>query len=146
MESTMNATLRILALGLGLNLAAAVLPARAADLTIRVDNVQSSSGQVMVALYDNAAGFLKRPKRVASMPASVGSTLLVIKDLAPGDYGFALYHDTNGNGKLDSNPMGIPLEPVAFSNDAQGRMGPPAFDAARVSVPAEGSTVSVKLR
>lgn len=125
---------------------AATLPAPAADLTIRVDNVQKPGGQVMVALYDGAAGFLKHPLRVASSPAGAGSATLVIKDLPPGDYGFAVYHDVNGNGKLDTNPMGVPIEPVAFSNDAQGRMGPPDFDAAKVALPAAGAVASVKLR
>lgn len=119
---------------------------QAADLGIRVDNVQSSKGQIMVALYDKAAGFLKRPLREVSVPAKAGSITVVLKDLAPGDYGFAVYHDANGNGRLDTNPMGIPIEPVAFSKDAQGRMGPPSFDAVKLAVPAAGSTVSVKLR
>ena len=129
-----------------LALAAAAPLAQAADLSIRVDNVGSSDGHVMVAVYDGAAGFLKRPVAQASAPAHAGRTTLVVKDLAPGDYGFAVYHDANGNGKLDTNPMGIPIEPVAFSNDAQGRMGPPAFDAVSLSVPAAGAAVSVKLR
>jgi uncharacterized protein (DUF2141 family) len=142
MEPTMPFTIRTLAVVL----AAAAPLAQAADLTIHVDNVQSASGHIMLALYDGAASFLKRPARTASVPASAGSTTIVLKDLAPGDYGFALYHDANGNGKLDTNPMGIPIEPLAFSNDAQGRMGPPAFDAVKLAVPAAGSTVSVKLR
>ncbi|HEX8785926.1 MAG TPA: DUF2141 domain-containing protein [Telluria sp.] len=119
---------------------------QAADLGIRVDNVQSCKGQIMVALYDKAAGFLKRPLREVSVPAKAGSITVVLKDLVPGDYGFAVYHDANGNGRLDTNPMGIPIEPVAFSKDAQGRMGPPSFDAVKLAVPAAGSTVSVKLR
>lgn len=127
-------------------LSCAALPAPAADLTLRVDNVQQARGEVMVALYDGAAGFLKHPVRVASGPAGASSATIVIKDLAPGDYAFAVYHDVNANGKLDANPMGVPIEPFAFSNDAQGRMGPPAFDAAKVALPADGATVSVKLR
>lgn len=142
----MPTPIRTLALFLAAALAIGAAPAQAADLAIRVDNVQSSAGQVMVALYDGAAGFLKRPVREISVPASAGSTTVVFKDLATGDYGFAVYHDVNGNGRLDANPMGIPIEPVAFSNDAQGRMGPPAFDAVKLAVPAAGSIVTVKLR
>jgi uncharacterized protein (DUF2141 family) len=120
--------------------------AQAADLTIRVDNVQNNDGQVMVALYDGAGNFLKRPSRQAAVEAIAGSTTVVFKDLASGDYAFAVFHDANGNGRMDKNAMGIPTESYAFSNDAQGVMGPPAFDAARLAVPASGAAVTVNLR
>jgi uncharacterized protein (DUF2141 family) len=126
-------------------LAAAPL-AQAADLTIRIDKVRSSDGQVMVALYDGAAGFLQRPARSASAAASAGTTTLVVRDLAPGEYGIAVYHDANGNGKMDRNMMGIPVEPFGFGNDAQGDMGPPSFDAVKLMVPAAGLATSVTLR
>ena len=131
---------------LTLLLVLACIGARAADLVIRVDKVRNDSGQVKVALFDSAAGFLKRPVRVADAPASAGATTVVIKDLAPGDYGFAVYHDANGNGAMDRNLVGIPLEPFGFSKDAQGRMGPPAFEAVKLAVPAAGLDTAVTLR
>lgn len=124
--------------------AAAASLSQAADLTIRVDNVQSAEGQVMVALYDGA-GYLKQPLRTVNVPAAKGATTLVVQDLAPGAYAIAAYHDRNANGKLDANPMGMPVEPYAFGNDAQGRMGPPSFDAASVTVAATGLATSVTL-
>jgi len=129
-----------------LALAAAAPLAQAADLTIRIDNVQAGEGQLMVALYDGAATYLKRPARSVNVAAHAGSTTLVIPDLAPGGYALAVYHDVNGNGRMDANPMGIPLEPIAFGNDAQGHMGPPAFDAARLALPAAGLATRVTLR
>lgn len=126
---------------------AALAPlAHAADLTIRVDNVRTGSGQLMVALYDGAATFLKQPVRSQGVPAAAGSTSVVFHDLAPGRYGLTVYHDANGNGRMDSNMMGIPLEPFAFGRDAQGRMGPPAFDDAALAVPAAGLATHVTLR
>lgn len=124
----------------------AVGTAHGADLTIHVDNVRSTDGQVMAALFDDAGRFLKQPARVTAAPAATAGTTLVFKDVAPGDYGFAVFHDTNGNGRMDANPMGIPIEPIAFSNNAQGHMGPPAFDAVRFAVPAAGLDTTVTLR
>lgn len=120
--------------------------AHGADLTIHVANVQSAAGEVRVALFDDAGRFLKQPARVAAVPAVAGATIVVFKDVAPGTYGFAAFHDTNGNGKMDANPMGIPIEPIAFSNDAQGHMGPPAFDAVKLAVPDAGLDTTVTLR
>ena len=129
-----------------LTLALAAPLAHAADLVIHVDNVKSATGQVMVALYDNADAFLKHPVRVTKAQADTAGTTLVFHDVAPGDYGFSIYHDANQNGRMDKNLLGIPTEPIAFSNNAQGRMGPPDFAAVRLAVPAAGLDTAVTLR
>lgn len=118
----------------------------AADLTIHVDHVDSAAGQVMVALFDDAGHFLKQPLRTASAHADTAGATVVFKDVPAGDYGFAVFHDANANGKMDANAMGIPLEQIAFSNNAQGHMGPPAFDAVKFAVPAAGLDTTVTLR
>jgi len=133
---------------LTLALAAPFAPqfAHAADLVIHVDNVKTASGQVMVALYDNAGTFLKQPVRAEKARADKAGTTVVFHDVAPGDYGFAVFHDTNDNGRMDKNLLGIPTEPIAFSNNAQGRMGPPDFAAVKLAVPAAGLDTAVTLR
>lgn len=47
--------------------------------------------------------------------------------LKPGKYAVAVYHDENGNRKLDRNFTGIPREEYGFSNDARGVMSAPDF-------------------
>jgi uncharacterized protein (DUF2141 family) len=118
----------------------------AGDLTIRVDDVKRAEGQVMAALYDSAGSFLKHSVKAGAAPAATGSTTIVLKDVPAGEYGIALYHDANGNGKMDRNLMGIPSEDYAFSNNALGNMGPPPFEQAKFAVPQAGTTVTVSLR
>lgn len=120
--------------------------ANAADLTVRVEDVKSAQGSIMVAVYDSADGFLKRPAKAARAAAAAGVVDVVIKDLPAGEYGIALFHDANGNGKMDSNPMGIPSEDHAFSNNARGTMGPPKFEQVKFPLPAGGATAIVSLR
>lgn len=127
-------------------LLAAALPAGAAELTIAIQEVATAEGQIMVALYDNAASFPGKPLRALSVPAAAGAMQVRIKDLPAGDYAFAIYHDANGNGKLDRNPLGMPSEDYAFSNNAAGKRGPPEFALARFSLPAGGATSAVNLR
>lgn len=119
--------------------------AQAAELAIRIDNVESNDGRTMVALYDRA-GYMKQPLQTAAVEAVAGTTMVQFKDLAPGEYAFAIYHDANGNGRLDRNRMGMPVEMSTFSNDAQGFMGPPAFDAARLTLADAGRAVTVNMR
>jgi len=118
----------------------------AADLSIAVAGARSDDGSVKLALFDRADRFLKRPLHSASAPVREGGASFELKDLAAGDYAVAVYHDANDNGKLDQNMMGIPVEAAGFSNDALGNMGPPAFEAARFTLPAAGAAIRVNLR
>ncbi|ATQ78038.1 hypothetical protein CR152_28665 [Massilia violaceinigra] len=120
--------------------------ASAADLTIRIDDVRSDDGTVMVALYNSAGSFLKKPVGAAGEKAVKGSTTITIKDLPAGAYAYAIYHDANANGKMDANMMGIPTEDFAFSNNALGKMGPPKFDDAMFTLPAAGLDATVSLK
>ena len=56
-----------------------------------------------------------------------------------------MFHDRNGNGKLDRGFIGLPTAPYGFFNDA-GRRGPPSFEAARILVREPSTTVVVPIR
>ncbi|NHZ95180.1 DUF2141 domain-containing protein [Massilia sp. CCM 8734] len=120
--------------------------AGAATLTIRIDDVRSGDGTLQVALYDSAGTFLKKSVGATGEKAVKGSTTVIVKDLPEGDYAYAIFHDANGNGKMDANLMGIPTEDYAFSNDALGKMGPPKFVDARFTLPAAGLNTTVSLK
>lgn len=120
--------------------------AHAGDLTIHVDDIKAASGSVMVAVFNSADTFLKAPLLATGAPASISGNAVVFKDLPAGDYAFAVYHDANANGKMDKNILGIPTEDYAFSNNALGKMGPPSYDSARITIPADGTTVRVSLK
>ena len=103
--------------------------AHAADLTITVKGVRSADGAIFLAVYDSDKSFMKVPqaKTTRRIDAGKGDLKVVIHDLPAGKYAIAGYHDENGNGKLDTNALGIPEEGYGFSNDARGMLGPPAF-------------------
>ncbi len=68
-----------------------------------------------------------------------------IPDLPNGNYAIAVYHDANGNNKLDKNFLGIPTEKYGFSNDAMGSFGPPDYEDCIVKVDGN-KEISIKLR
>lgn len=110
--------------------ATATTAAAPATLTITVTGVRSAAGQVTALLFLGEGGFPAKEARAlrkVSVPAVQGTVSLRLADVAPGSYAVTIYHDENGNGKLDTNWIGIPKEPVAVSNNAKGRMGPPKY-------------------
>lgn len=120
--------------------------AQAGDLTVVVSGVTKAEGQVMVALFNDPAGFPRGKVLNGQMtPAKPGQVEVVFKDLAPGSYAVSAYQDLNGNQRLDANMVGMPTEPFGFSRDAKGQFGPPKFDDAVVKVGAEPQRIQFKL-
>lgn len=115
----------------------AAAPALAADpssLTLTFDT-GASTGAVMVALYDSEAAWSDgAPVRSARIDVAAGQRTATFNDLPAGDYGMKAYHDVNGDGTMNTNPFGMPVEPYAFSNNAVGNMGPARWGQARVTV------------
>ncbi len=99
------------------------------ELIVEVQGVQSSIGNINVAVYNKAEGFLKFEGvyKSDSTRAVAGNTRIRIQDLPSGEYALAVFHDKNGNNILDTNWLGIPKEPFGFSNAKMKTFGPPSF-------------------
>jgi uncharacterized protein (DUF2141 family) len=118
--------------------------ADAADVTITVQGIRDDQGQIMVAVCDEKH-FLGNDCHNARAKAQMGAVVVTIADVAPGNYAVQVYQDENGNNRLDKNFLGIPTEPIGFSRDAQGNMGPPKFADAAVPVSNEPIRLDIKL-
>ena len=90
----------------------------------------------MIAIWNNYDNFhgIGEAFRKKALEIKYSSVFWNIDDLPAGDYMISVYHDRNGNGKLDFNLLHIPKEPYGFSNDARGRMGPPSWEDTKFSV------------
>ncbi|CAL1690294.1 hypothetical protein MMB232_00416 [Brevundimonas subvibrioides] len=100
---------------------------------------RADTGAVMVALYDETTYGGGQPVRAARIDVAAGERTVTFDGLPDGDYGVKAFHDVNGNGRMDTNPFGMPTEPFAFSNNAVGNMGPAGWDRAHFAV--SGATV-----
>ncbi len=124
--------------------AASALAQTTAQLALTFD-CGSKDGNVMVAVYDSEQAFNGDGAPVRALSARPGETVR-IDGLKPGTYGVKSFHDLNGDGKMNTNPFGMPIEPFAFSNNARGHMGPPAWAAARFEVSASGAAQTIVLK
>ena len=109
-----------------------------AEVTVSLDN-PPSKGNVAFVLFDsaNAFGDLRDPAKVVKYPLD-GREVYRIQDITPGEYALLVYYDENNNDRIDKNFIGIPKEPLGFSNRYQPK-GPPSYSRAAFSI-SEGET------
>jgi uncharacterized protein (DUF2141 family) len=126
---------------------AAADPPAATDLTVDVTGFETAAGDVRVALYDGPDSYegKKPPLRTAIAKIADGHALVLLGDLPSGSYAIALYHDRNGNGKLDRSFLGKPTEPYGFSNNVRRATGRPPFEDARFTLPAAGPRIGIRV-
>jgi len=101
---------------------------------------------VAFALFDSEASFDSgdSPLRAGRVGVTDGACVWSV-EVPRGAYALKVYHDVNGNGRLDTGRMGIPKEPYGFSNGARGRFGPPSFGAARFELDEARSELVIDL-
>lgn len=108
----------------------------AADLEVEVIGLSSNDGDVHIAVYDTPELFPDSDGMIIETHVSISENraVMIFKDLKPGRYAIAVYHDANGNHDFDQGIFGLPLEDYGFSNDARVFFAPPSFDEAAFEV------------
>ncbi len=116
-------------------------------LTIHVEGVASSKGNISIGLYKDAEGFLKPDKVFKGLfqKATEGTTTAQIENLPEGTYAIAVFHDENANQELDTNFFGIPKEALGFSKGKLKTFGPPDFEECTLVFPKE-QRITIKIK
>lgn len=105
----------------------------------------ATTGTVMISVFNSEATYSGGAPVAATALSASGPVVAVFENLPAGDYAVKAFHDVNGNGRMDTNPFGMPVEPYAFSNNARGNMGPAGWDRAHFAVSgATAQTISVR--
>ena len=116
-----------------------------------VSGVSNAQGMVGCALFASAVGFPRESDkpgvRIMRVEPAGGAALCVFDNVPTGTYAMAVVHDTNGNGRADTNFLGVPTEGVGVSNNVMPRMSAPTFEANKFSVTAGQTTrLAISLR
>jgi uncharacterized protein (DUF2141 family) len=134
--------------------------AAASDLKVTIEGVKSSSGTLMIGLYDSEehfrtaignagkVGLLNDRSRLVgiAMRASAGTQSVVFTGLRPGAYAVIVFHDANDIGKLTENWLGKPTECYGFSDNAEGFLSAPSFKNASVLVGNDNLSIVIMLK
>ena len=110
-------------------------------LIIEITGLKDAEGDVYIAVFDSDATFLGdeavQASTVVIADALDGDVVRTELQLPLGDYAFSAFHDQDGNGELNTNFVGMPREPIAISNNALGKFGPPKYEDAVFSLGVE---------
>ena len=118
-------------------------------LTINVQGLKAAQGKVCYSLFSSSAGFPTSPTqaiRAACIPAKASSSAIAFGNLTPGTYAVAVFHDMNGDGQLNKNTFGIPVEGFGFSQNPGIISGPPKFRDAAIFVAGSGNAIKIDLK
>lgn len=128
-------------------LATAAAPvAESGTVTFHVTNLRNARGRVHVDLCPQVNFLKDNCPYAASAAAETPVTTVVIRGVVPGRYAAQLFHDENGNDRMDRGLFGIPKEGFAFSRDAPIHMSPPKWDEAQFTFPGGTQSMQVKMR
>lgn len=100
-------------------------------LRFSVDNINYAGGTIWVGVYSSKDDFLDREKArlVAVKISAKGEKYIEIPEMIIGqEYALGIFHDENDNGEFDTNFLGLPSEPWAFSGKLKSQFRVPRFE------------------
>lgn len=119
-------------------------------LMVEIAGLKDETGNLYISVYDSDSTWRSEEtvigKRISIADALDGELVRTELQLPLGDYALAVFFDVDDNGELDSNFMGKPQEPVAWSNNAVWNFGPPSYEEAVFTLSAEPIILRISMR
>ena len=116
-------------------------------LEILLTGFDSDQGQAKLALANSRESFESDASQFMGINSPVIRQQVRLTLTVPfGEYAVKVYHDENGNDRLDTRMFGIPKERYGFSNNARGTVGPPDFSEARFVLDTADHAIAIELR
>ncbi len=103
---------------------------QAKSIEINIPNIKSDKGEILIALFNKSDGFPENANnafQTAKMKAKKGLQIMTLHNISDGRYALAVFHDENGDGKMNKNMLGIPKEGYGVSNNVKNLMSAPTF-------------------
>jgi uncharacterized protein (DUF2141 family) len=117
-----------------------------ADVNIVIQGVEHDRGFIDVRIYLDAETWLKENQTAEHIivPATKNEVVVPLIKFQGGTLAAVVYHDENGDGKLNTGLFWRPKEGFAFSNQYSPK-GPPKFSKAAVEIP-DGKDLMMQLK
>jgi uncharacterized protein (DUF2141 family) len=111
--------------------------------TLHVSGLKAGEGTLMMTAYGSADAFFKKPVWIHSIKVDKESMTVPICNVDATEIAITAFQDMNGNGKLDSNLLGIPSEPYGASG-TPAQFGAPTWSDTKVAFAAATQPIVIK--
>ncbi len=130
---------------------AADIPAgqnRTGSITVRLTGFKDDTRTVKLCVCRSEDEYVGKEKeyRIAEAAIRDKKAVWVFENMPYGTYSIKAFHDENGNNQLDTNRLGKPTERYGFSNNADGRFGPPPFSATAFTLNSAETAIGIRLQ
>lgn len=109
--------------------------------TVEIQNVRPQQGHVMIAAFNTAETFGKKPLLSLRVPAADAAMNVQVCGLSGSEVALTLFQDLDSDGKMGRNLVGIPTEPWGSSGQP-GSFGP-SWQTGKVAL--DGRAIVVKM-
>ncbi len=113
-------------------------------VTVEINNIEAGKGTVFVSVYDSAENYKKQKPFLSETAEPISASIQLKLSLPAGEYVVSVYQDSNRNGKLDTNFVGMPKEPVGISNYS-GKGIPGGFDKLKAVIKNTDAVLTVNM-
>jgi len=114
------------------------------SLIVQMSGFDSDKGKVFVAVYNKKKDFLENLYKGGTSIITDKKATFKFENLEKGEYAVSIFHDENGNNKMDTNFLGIPKEDYGCSNGAKAFLGPPKYDDAKFQL-TKNKSIDIKI-
>ncbi|MEI7942916.1 MAG: DUF2141 domain-containing protein [Candidatus Riflemargulisbacteria bacterium] len=117
-----------------------------ANLKVVFKDTRNNDGNIYVSVHNNPSTFPMQAEKALTKDVVTGKEkVIVFKNIPYGEYAVAVFHDENGNGKMDTHIFGIPKEGVGASNNKMG-FGPPNFKDSAFMLNEPDKTITIDIK
>jgi len=116
-------------------------------LRIHIENIKNNRGNILIALFKDGIGYPDNHNEAADwviLNAEVPEIQWETEIESGRYYAVTCFHDESSSGKLKKNLLGIPSNPMGFSNNIKPVFGAPSFLNTRFI--AEGEFMEIHIR
>lgn len=122
-------------------------PAPVPSYEVAISGLRNEQGLIHACLTRDARHFpdCKHDRGALKLTVPASAARIRFAGFTPGNYALTLFHDQNGNGRLDT-ALGIPREGFGFSRNPTVRFGAPRFSQVNIDLAPGYTRHSVRMQ
>jgi len=114
-------------------------------IRIEISGLKKEKGKILLALFRGEAGFPDQGEKAFKSYNLNPAEVLILPDIPPGTYAFALLHDLDNNGKMTFNFVGYPKDGYSSSPSGGPRFSKPNYKDSKFIHSANGTTLKIQM-